>query len=41
MELERTPVSLVEEIFVDGLEEVEEVGRGVAGGGWGGHDGFW
>lgn len=39
MNFERAPVGLVEEVFVYCLQEVEEVGGGIVGGGWGGHDG--
>lgn len=38
VDFERAPVSLVKEIFVDCLQEVEKVGGGMVGGGWGGHE---
>lgn len=36
MDFEGAPVGLVEEVFVDCLQQVEEVG-GMVGGGWGRH----
>lgn len=37
MNFEGTPVGLVEEVFVDCLQQVKEVGGGTVGGGWGRH----